>query len=177
VAGRNAENSEVRKKLNKWLSAKGRLTPGYTLELFPYFHPHNHFANRSPRPRMTSPFGCVNKCVALLRILLAQTSLPKDEQEELLRQIRIHPEAEPDSLNNNPEDQSLHGEWREKAPGKQRVEDLLEGLNAIGGDTTSLGLLDQEIRRLLTIAMLARALAKYFLCSCLPLRGGAPRDH
>ena len=35
------ENPEVLKKVNEWLSGKGRLTPGYTLELLRYFAPQS----------------------------------------------------------------------------------------------------------------------------------------
>lgn len=135
------ENLEVRKKVNEWLRGKGRLTPGYTLELLRYFAPQSL---RQPLTDTTDDLtSWVRQQVRrATKDLLAQSSLPKEEQEELLRQIRINPEAEPDSLNNNPEGQALHGEWQEKEPGKQRVEDLLERLNATGGDLSSLALVD-----------------------------------
>ena len=38
----------------------------------------------------------------------------------------------------------MHGEWEEKDPARQRVEDLLERLKATGGDTSSLALVDQN---------------------------------
>lgn len=135
------ENLEVRKKVNEWLRGKGRLTPGYTLELLRYFAPQSL---RQPLTDTTDDLtSWVRQQVRrATKDLLAQSSLPKEEQEELLRQIRINPEAEPDSLNNNPEGLALHGEWQEKEPGKQRVEDLLERLNATGGDLSSLALVD-----------------------------------
>jgi hypothetical protein len=136
------ENPEVRKKVNEWLSGRGRLTPGYTLELLRYFSP------QSLREPLTATADDLTVWVRqqvrrATKDILAQSSLPKEEQDELLRQIRINPEAEPDSLNNNPDGQALHGEWQEKDPSKQRVEDLLERLNATGGDMNSLALVDQ----------------------------------
>lgn len=136
------ENPDVRKKVNEWLHGKGRLTPGYTLELLRFFAP------QSLREPLTDTTGDLTLWVRqqvrrAAKDLLAQSSLPKEEQEELLRQLRINPEAEPDPLNGSGDDQALHGEWEEKDPAKQRVEDLLERLNATGGDMSSLALVDQ----------------------------------
>ncbi len=137
------ENPDVRKKVNEWLRGKGRLTPGYTLELLRYFAP------QSLREPLTDAaddltFWVRQQVRRATKDLLAQSTLPKEEQEELLRQMRVNPEAEPESLNNNPDGQALHGEWEEKEPSKQRVEDLLERLDATGGDMSSLALVDQS---------------------------------
>ena len=136
------ENSDVRKKVNEWLRGKGRLTPGYSLELLRYFAPQSI---REPLTESADDltFWVRQQVRRATKDILAQSSMPKEEQEELLRQIRIDPEGEPESLNNNPDGQALHGEWQEKEPSKQRVEDLLERLNATGGDMNSLALVDQ----------------------------------
>ena len=137
------ENPEVRAKVNKWLRGIGRLTPGYSLELLRYFAPQSL---REPLTETGADltFWVRQQVRRAAKDLLAQSSLPKEEQEELLRQLRIDPEAEPESLNNNPDGQALHGEWEEKDPARQRIEDLLERLKATGGDTSSLALVDQN---------------------------------
>jgi hypothetical protein len=136
------ENPEVRKKVNEWLRGKGRLTPGYSLELLRFFAPQSI---REPLTDATEDFTLwVRQQVRrAAKDLLAQSSLPKEEQEELLRQLRINPEVEPEALNGSDDGQALHGEWEEKDPAKQTVEDLLERLNATGGDMSSLALVDQ----------------------------------
>jgi len=136
------ENPEVREKVNEWLRGKGRLTPGYSLELLRFFAPQSL---RAPLTDATEDFTLwVRQQVRrAAKDLLAQSSLPKEEQEALLRQLRINPEIEPEALNGSDDGPALHGEWEEKEPAKQTVEDLLERLTATGGDMSSLALVDQ----------------------------------
>ena len=143
------ENPEVLRKVNKWLRGIGRLTPSYSLELLRYFAPQSL---REPLTLLTDDLALwVREQVRrTAKDLLAQSTLPKDEQEELLRQLRMRPEAEPELLNTNPDGQAIHGEWEEKEPAKQRVDDLLERLKATGGDTSSLALVDQNTNTIVT---------------------------
>lgn len=137
------ENSEVRKKVNDWLRGKGRLTPGYTLELLRYFAPQSL---REPLIEATDDLTLwVRQQVRrATKDLLAQSTLPKEEQEDLLRQMRLNPETEPEALNINQDGQALHGEWEQRDTSAQRVEALLSRLDVTGGDIDSLALVDHN---------------------------------
>jgi hypothetical protein len=143
------ENPAVRAKVNKWLRGIGRLTPGYSLEMLRYFAPQSL---REPLSESGADltFWVRQQVRRAAKDLLAQSSLPKEEQEELLRQLRIDAEVEPDSLNTNPDGQALFDEWQEKEPAKQAVDDLLERLRATGGDNSSLALVDQNTNTVVT---------------------------